>query len=336
MAARTARPGRRRRRRRRPSRTRCRSPRRWRSAPGSASAAASWSRSRVAVHRAPRPVARPAAVDDRGVVELVGAGCARRAAPSVASTPRLAAKPVGNSSAASVPFQPASVGLEVVVHGSGARRPGGEAPDPVPQRSTAAMAPRPSTARVLGQAEVVVGGERDDVRPVGRRARPSGPGRVERRGARATGPRRGSPSASASTQRVPVAASRAHVAAHLVDRASPARRRCARSRRRWMVSSGMSDDDVAERAQQHAPAHAPRRTPGGPSAARRRAAPARRRPSARAGARRATAGERGDPFVEQRAAAAAARAAHVGEHVPLVEQLEVAAARPRRPRAFPL
>ena len=72
------------------------------------SSASTWSTSpwRAISTRAAR---QPAAVDDRGVVELVADDEHARPWPNVVSTPRLAAKPVGNSSAASasLPRRPA-------------------------------------------------------------------------------------------------------------------------------------------------------------------------------------------------------------------------------------
>ena len=182
--------------------------------------------------------------------------------PNVVSTPRFAAKPVGKSDRAlRRRFQSASSrsSSECTGREPTMRR---AAPEPAPQRSSAACAAA-TTARVLGEAEVVVRRERDDRR--GRRARacPRARRRRGRRGAR----------------QLPGGA----------DRAGPARRPSSPQRhgslgrpRRSPRSSDVHDpvdlrrrdrerrhehDDVAERAEEHAALDRGRADPPAPAQA---------------------------------------------------------------------
>ena len=153
--------------------------------------------------------------------------------------------------------------------------------------------------RVLGEPEVVVRRERHHRPAVGRELA-LGPGGVEvarraplarRRGSRvglAVGP------LAPASRSLTVAATSSSASASACTIAVQLLRRD-RERRH-------EHDDVAERAQQHAALDRAPRTPAGPSAARRPAARARRRPSGRAGAPRAPR-ERRDAVVEQRRAA---------------------------------
>ena len=97
--------------------------------------------------------------------------------PSTLSAPRLAAKPVGKQTAASVPFQSASAASSVACTG---REPvtSRERPAPAPHRSSAACAAA-MTAGCALKPEVVVGGEGDDGAAVERTLRAQG---VERPG----------------------------------------------------------------------------------------------------------------------------------------------------------
>ena len=107
------------------------------------------------------------------------------AAPKVVSTPRLAAKPVGNSTAASVPRHVGQLGFELVVAGTGPDDEAGGARAGAP--AVDGLVGRGLHRRVLGQAEVVVRRERHDRRPSvvadGEDARP-GRRRRRARGAR--------------------------------------------------------------------------------------------------------------------------------------------------------
>ncbi len=104
----------------------------------------------------------------------------RTAGPaSTLRAPRLAAKPVGKQTAASVPFQAANATSNSVCTG---RDPvtSRDAPAPAPQRSSAPHAAA-TTVAVRAQPQVVVGGEGDHRCPVERAHRPAG---VELAGAR--------------------------------------------------------------------------------------------------------------------------------------------------------
>ena len=186
---------------------------------------------------------------------------------------------------------------------------------------------------VVGQAEVVVGRERDD--------RPS----VDRR--RSTARRSARPSARRPSverrdrqrpDRVDGVGARSPIALGPAGRRSPLSSRAVAPRRSASasvstmrsISSAVDGerrhehDDVAQRAQQHAAARRRRRTPGGPSAARRPAGASSTppmRPRWRTSRHR---GQRRERARRAAGASCAARARDVGEHVPLVEQLEVA------------
>ena len=73
-----------------------------------------------------------AAVDDRRVVQLVGARRARRGPPNVVSTPRLAAKPVGKSTRGLGALPLGERGLELAVHRAGADDEAGRRPSRCP------------------------------------------------------------------------------------------------------------------------------------------------------------------------------------------------------------
>ena len=196
-----------------------------------------------------------------------------RARRTSASTPRLAAKPVGNSSARARCPSSRRARPRARRARAASRRSGG----PRPRRRPSGRARRARPRRTAGccvEAEVVVRRERDD-RPAVAASVASGPAASRSRGARQ---RPGGADRARASRRRPSRASVVTVAADLVDRA-PASASTMRS------SSADGDrerrhehDDVAERAQQHAPLDARRRRPAGPSAGRRPAAPARRRP----------------------------------------------------------
>ena len=155
--------------------------------------------------------------------------------PSTLSTPRLAAKPVGKQTAASVPFQSASACSSSVWTGR----------DPVTSREApGAGAPAVERrvrgrhhGRVRAQAEIVVGGEGDHRRR--RRAGPAGPRASNSRGARqrpssttaSSGPGPGRPRSRSAASRVRAGASSRRSPSS--QRPPPARRRSARSRPRW-------------------------------------------------------------------------------------------------------
>ena len=75
----------------------------------------------VRVHRDLGP-GEAGAVDDRRVVQLVGARRARPGPPNVVSTPRFAAKPVGNSTARLGALPRRELVLELAVHRPATRR----------------------------------------------------------------------------------------------------------------------------------------------------------------------------------------------------------------------
>ena len=105
--------------------------------------------------------------------------------PSVHSTPRLAANPVGKQTAASVPFHAAELPLELAVDGAapGHQARGAGAGAPAGERTLGGR----HHGRMGAQSEIVVGRERDDRR----RPRAGPPGRGRRTPAgRASGPRR--------------------------------------------------------------------------------------------------------------------------------------------------
>ena len=104
--------------------------------------------------------------------------------PSALSTPRLAAKPVGKQTAASVPFHAASACSSSVVHRTrSGDEPGATGPGAPPVERGVG---RGDDRRVAAQAEVVVGRERDDrpASPVIGASAPSGPRASKLRGAR--------------------------------------------------------------------------------------------------------------------------------------------------------
>ena len=119
----------------------------------------------------------PAAVDDRGVVELVGKTTSPRRA-SAGITPRLASEPEPNSSAARAPLKP-----------RGAPRAGGAASS-CPRRPRRAGADAPAHrgvgrglahARVVGEPERVARAEQEHGRPSSTTRGPCGPLTMRRR-----------------------------------------------------------------------------------------------------------------------------------------------------------
>ena len=253
--------------------------------------------------------------------------------PNVVSTPRFAAKPVGNSTAASACFQAASSRSSSEWTGRRADDEAGRAGAGAPavERGVRGRDDR----RVLGEAEVVVRRERDDRAAVGRELALRARRRRSPRGAR-------------------------HWPASVADRRSPASRRSAHSgpaHGRSVASPSLEvgdlvdrlgervhdavdllggdgerrheDHDVAERAEQHAALDRGRAHPAAPAQPVASAARARRRPSGRAAGRRATSGSEHDAVVEQ-VAQLVGPGAHVGEHVLRVDAARGGAARPRR------
>ena len=153
---------------------------------------------------------------------------------------------------------------------------------------------------VLGEPEVVVRRERHHGAAVGRE-RAVGPGGVEvaRRAPLAGGADRRRPRRRPTRPR---SRSPRHVVVDLVDRVVQRVHDAVELLRRDRERRHQ-DDDVAERAEQHAARRPRPRTPAGPSAGRRAAARARRRPSGRAARTSRDRGMRRDAVVEQRRAA---------------------------------
>ena len=201
-------------------------------------------------------------------------------------------------------------------------------PDPAPQRSRARV--RGGDHRgVLRQAR---GSRSTRTTPPGRRrgrrCRPGPPAvEVARLAPASRGADRRRRRGRAARLPRPTVASRAH----LVDGRRRARRRCARSRPSVIVSGGIERRPRRRAGARARRARRSRRRPAGPSADRAAAAPARRRPSARRRGSSRTAGMR-TQSPSSRSRELRRPGPHVGEHVPLVEQLEVAQRRPR-PRA---
>ena len=205
----------------------------------------------------------------------------------------MAAKPVGNSAARGDPLPRRERALELGVDRARPDDRAGPSREPVPQRSSASCAA--ATHRgCCGQAEVVVRRERHDRAAVGERA--FGPVRVEvARRAPAPG----------GADRVafavgPVAPRHGAVTSSIASASA--------STMRWSSARGDRErrhqhDDVAERPQQHAALDRRRATRAGPSAARRAAARARRRPSGPASRTSRTAGFDATRSCEQRRAA---------------------------------
>ena len=223
---------------------------------------------------------------------------------------------MGKSTARSVPFHAASAASSSACTGREPTIRRAE-PDPAPHRSRAAWAAAIDVG-VLGEPEVVVGRERHDRAAVGRRASPARPGGVEVAGrAPAPGaadgarPRRRPSRAGHASRRVTSAIGLGEDVDDALDLVRGDRERAASARPRRPAGA------AARRARPRR-AHPP--APPQPVGRRRQLDAAHQAALADVGDRRRAARPRASSSVAQLRGACA----HVGEHVPLVEQLEVA------------
>ena len=276
----------------------------------------------------------PAAVDDAGVVQLVREHTDARGHRACRARPRLAANPVGKQTAASVPFQSARASSSSLWMG---RRPGHQARGarsgaPALQR----LVGRRHDGRMGAQAEIVVGRERDDRRPIRGARRSAGvelPGRapaalVDHPGERVTDP--GVPGTPAHAPRAGSAGPAGSAGSAATSSSAPSSASTIRTiSSAVIVSGGISTTTSPERSQQHAPGYGTGAHPPPPPQPRR--GRGQLDPDHQAAlANGAHDGPTGDPFSQQRRQLVGTRP-NVGQHVPRLDQHAGARAPPPPP-----